>query len=200
MEAISARSIGSALPAFGLNYKCNAIVMHCSALRIIFWFSAESNTHVAPSSMYPSVPPLKLIGSWTSALKSGPNFMLLSNLFGGGISCFRGLGYLVGSQWVQFIRPFARSKVMSEQLENSAGAGIDPNGSHPRATAISSSSGMWSSSWFCINHIAMHLAAIFPEVWRRRYAFLISTLLVRILSFGWKYSKWWIMCRNRNNV
>jgi len=95
----------------------------------------------------------------------------------------------VGSQWVQFIRSFARLKIMLEQFGNSAGAGMDPNGSHPRATAISSLSGMWFALWFCINHIAMHLAVIFPEVWRRRYAFLMSTLLIRILLFGWKYRK-----------
>ena len=146
MEAILPQGIGSASPAFGPNCKCNAIVMHCSVRRSILLLSFESNTQVAPSSMYLSVPPLKLIGSWTSALYAGPNLISLYNRFGGSISSFSGLGYLMGSQCSQFIRLFARLKIMSAQLENSAGAGMDQKGKRPRAAAILSSFGMWSSS------------------------------------------------------
>ena len=142
IEAISALCIGSFFPAFGRNWRCNAIVMHCSALCTIALFSSVSNTQAVPSSMYPSVPPLNDIGSWTSAAKAGPNGTSLLNRFGGGISFFNGLGSLVGSHRGQFSKSFARSNVMSELFENSASAGIEPKGSRPRATAISSSSGV----------------------------------------------------------
>jgi len=167
IEAILTCCIGSLFPAFGQNWSCNAIVMHCYALCTIALFDSESNKQAVPSSIYPSVPPLNDIGSWTSVSNAGPNGTSLLNLFGGGISFFSWLGSLLGSHRGKFSKSFARSNVMSELFENAAGAGIEPKGNRPRATAISSSSGVWSSLWFCTNYIAMHLAVIFAEVWRR---------------------------------
>ena len=111
---------------------------HCSALCTNAWFLAESNTVFAPLSMYPSVPPLKSGGRETLASYALPKGTLSGRRFGGGMCSRRGHGSSEGSQSSQFMRSFARSKHISKQFENSAGAGVEPKGRRPSATAISS--------------------------------------------------------------
>lgn len=160
--------MGSSSPACGRNCKYSDISMHCSALFTISWLSSVSNTTVAPSSMYPSTPPFMLSGREMSAWAALPNGVSLGRRFGGGISSDRGVFRSSGFHWLQCIRSFARSKVMSEQLENSAGAGFDPNGSRLSAMATSVFLVLCGVSPSSAYQSAMHFDAVSPVTWRRR--------------------------------
>ena len=72
------------------------------------------------------------------------------------------------------------SKTMSEAMENSAGAGMDPNGSRVMIVAMLS----FVVGDGLVDQVVRHLAAILGVVCNRRYAFSMSTLLSSMRLFG----------------
>ncbi len=103
--------------------------------------------------------------------------------FGGGRYLSYGDGSLSGSQKGHNSRSDAKSNIVSETIENSAGAGVDPKGSLVMIVPMNSSF-CWSLGSFEVVHADMHLAAILGVVWRRRYALSKSDLQRSILLSG----------------
>ena len=128
-EAMGERSIGSFSGSRGRQVKKSDMRLQRRALSTIALFSKVSSTIEVPSSMYPSVPPLRSEGSLMSASRASPKGRSSGRRAGWGTSSWRGGASLLGSQSSQFMRSSARSKVHSENWEKIAGAGEDPNGS-----------------------------------------------------------------------
>ena len=89
----------------------------------------------------------------------------------GGTLSWRGDGRVVGFHSSQFIRSTARSNVVSENCENIAGPGDDPNGRRQSIVLISSVNFVFRlpslfRSWR--NHVEQHLVDISGVVCRRR--------------------------------
>lgn len=101
-----------------------------------FSFSGVSRTALAPSSIYPSLPAVLVVGKDTSVSKASPKGIESSSLSGSGRRSWRGGLNELGSHDSRSISSSARSNVNSETWEKMDGAGEDPKGSLFRIVPI----------------------------------------------------------------
>ena len=90
IEAVSVCLIGSNAPAKGLKMMNRYITTSWPSLDTIIQLVGDSSTAVAPSSNYPSDPPLRCGSILTSASSAAPNAASLSSLRVLGIFCVYG--------------------------------------------------------------------------------------------------------------
>ena len=101
IEAGSGCLIGSNAPDKCLKMTNREITTACTALGTILQFVGESSTEVAPSSIYPSAPPLRFGSILTSASSAAPNVTSYSCLRGLGSCWVYGEGNTSGPQYSQ---------------------------------------------------------------------------------------------------
>eukprot|EP00957_Ditylum_brightwellii_P110609 8436152-Ditylum_brightwellii.AAC.2 len=114
---------------------------------------------------------LGMLSSRTSYGRAGWYSKWSSSCSGGGMRCWFGEWVNAGFQKGFVSKLLLRSKTTSDARQNLVGAGEELKGSRRRATAM-------------FRTTAMHAAAILPCMWRRRYAFLILHLCIKMGVVG----------------